>query len=501
MRQITTQTESSKQTDPPTELLIESKPKIEPQKVSYAAFTRAIVAFKAGDLPKAEAELREAAQSAPDDAAVNAWLGFVCLRQEKFDDAIAPLEKANTAKPDEADIQINLAYALFARPNRTANDTKRTIELYEKAITKEPGRLEAHYNLAAALTRMGDYKKAAITYKKITELRPTEGQAFLNLGQSLMQTRQYEPAREALQQGTKLLPKDPIVWTNLGLAELALGKNEEAILSLEEARKRNPAHYETLMQLGNAYVRVGKRQRALVVFGAAAEIQEKGLPMRVAPDKMEARFNQAFCLHKLGRIPEAMDAYNQVLERSPDHVEARINYGYVLYQAKKYADSARELEIVTQGHPEKSLAWSNLGAAYEALKAGDKAIVARKKAYAQMPNDYDNAFFLAQDYTQKEKWVEASVIYKAMGESNPKTAEPLLLLGRANMALNRLDDAQQVLLDALRREPGRALIYSDLGFVYERKKNALQARVYYKKALALDANCIDAQKGLSRLGK
>jgi tetratricopeptide (TPR) repeat protein len=152
------------------------------QQESYEAFNRAMKAFKINDLAVAETELLLAARAQPEDAAVNAWLGFVLLRQEKFDQAIAPLEKANTKKPDEADIQINLAYALFARPKRTAADTKRTIELYGKAIAKEPGRLEAHYNLAAALTRVGDYKKAAATYKKITELRPEDGSAFLNLG-------------------------------------------------------------------------------------------------------------------------------------------------------------------------------------------------------------------------------------------------------------------------------------------------------------------------------
>jgi tetratricopeptide (TPR) repeat protein len=45
--------------------------------------------------------------------------------------------------------------------------------------------------------------------------------------------------------------------------------------------------------------------------------------LRLKPDDVEAHYNLGLALEKLGRTPEAIEQYEQVLKLRPDFIQAR----------------------------------------------------------------------------------------------------------------------------------------------------------------------------------
>src|SRR5262245_51318969 len=67
---------------------------VPPPKVLPDAFARGVELYKKNDLDAALAAFRQAAEKDPNDTVVQSWIGYVLLRQEKNDEAIACFQKA-----------------------------------------------------------------------------------------------------------------------------------------------------------------------------------------------------------------------------------------------------------------------------------------------------------------------------------------------------------------------------------------------------------------------
>jgi Flp pilus assembly protein TadD len=65
--------------------------------------------YRKDKLTEALAGLEELAKSAPDNADVQAWLGFLYLRADRPSDAIAPLRRASELRPKDVETLVNLA--------------------------------------------------------------------------------------------------------------------------------------------------------------------------------------------------------------------------------------------------------------------------------------------------------------------------------------------------------------------------------------------------------
>src|SRR5262249_806941 len=67
------------------------------------------------------------------------------------------------------------------------------------------------------------------------------------------------------------------------------------------------------------------------------------------PDRAAVHFRMGMVLSKLGRWPEAVDAYLEVIRLQPTHAEAHLNLGFVYYElalashSEEAFDRARQL--------------------------------------------------------------------------------------------------------------------------------------------------------------
>ena len=104
---------------------------------------------------------------------------------------------------------------IFAQLNK-ANDAFKgeryfeAIELYEKALKKEPNNIQANENIAFSYRKLKDYENAEKYYKKAVELNPEESSNNLYYGQALKNNGKFNEAREQFELFVKKKPNSLI---------------------------------------------------------------------------------------------------------------------------------------------------------------------------------------------------------------------------------------------------------------------------------------------------
>jgi cytochrome c-type biogenesis protein CcmH/NrfG len=169
---------------------------------------------------------------------------------------------------------------------------------------------------------------------------------FGNQDQSQQQNQTPGPEQQiaAAEKELKQDPKDPENIKDLAYLYYTAGRYDDAIQVLQDGQKAAPKDEEIPALLGQIYSQQaqtasGKKQEELEIkaaeaFAASAEAQ---------PDDAEAYLLAGQAYEQAGRPAEAIQYYNQYLDRAPkgqeaDQVEERIS---ALLEGKKSTGSAQ----------------------------------------------------------------------------------------------------------------------------------------------------------------
>jgi len=169
-------------------------------------------------------------------------LGIAQMQAGQLAEAVANLQTASTAHPNDPDILYYLGRAsgLLA---------KRSIDTLLAAY---PDSARAHQAMAEnyfVLRRMQDAEKE---YKEALHLRPGLPEAHLALGEVYAGAFQWPQAEEQFRIQVKLQPGNAEAAYRLGQALLEQGKTKEARAELVHADRLMPDMPETLYSLGKA---------------------------------------------------------------------------------------------------------------------------------------------------------------------------------------------------------------------------------------------------------
>jgi Flp pilus assembly protein TadD len=170
---------------------------------------------------------------AADPAAQQNARGAALLKEGKFEEAAAELEKAAEAAPKSAVIQSNLAYA-YDRQGRTED----AVAAYRKALELDPANTIVRNNLANLYSKQGQYEDAAREFEDLVQRDPGNATAKANLeamqkNKTVLQERK-DQVSSALQ-GADAKPRDPQAAYNAARVYARLGDNDQALSWLNKA--------------------------------------------------------------------------------------------------------------------------------------------------------------------------------------------------------------------------------------------------------------------------
>jgi len=222
-----------------------------------------VYAFK-GDYRTAMAIFEAGLKGAPGDSALTAGLKTVrtnyanqLIDEKKFDEAVKYFGDLLKGDPNNADLQLGMASALFSRASGSQD----------------------------AVARKADYKAAGDAYAKAASLKPKESDLPFNAGLSYQKADDYAAAEAQWRAAVALKPGDPDALSALAETLAELKKFPEAIDVLQKAVIADPKNKQLHRQLGAVYNKAGntaKSTEELLVFLALHQGKPADDPLKAA---------------------------------------------------------------------------------------------------------------------------------------------------------------------------------------------------------------------------
>lgn len=188
----------------------------------------AFIYIKLGKGNSAEKLLRKAYEINPDNEEVLFMLGNICLKSERYDEAIK-----------------------FYTP----------LSYLDHPVV--------HYNLGLAYYYKGEYLEAEAEFKKVLKIDPGFPKVFETLGEILIKRGNYEEAIDYLQRGVKKEAYNYILYYLLAISYWNLGNLNEAKRAIETAIDLEP-NKATLWEIcGEILLELGEIEEAERYFNRA----------------------------------------------------------------------------------------------------------------------------------------------------------------------------------------------------------------------------------------
>lgn len=270
-------------------------------------------------------------------------MGELKIALDRPHEAIREFELALQRAPAMVPAHLGLGHA-FGCMGRFAD----ALPHYERALSLRPRLPEAEFAAGFALARLGRWKEAETRYRRAIAERPDFAAAWLNLGCLLREQGREMYAEAALQRAVDLRPDMIAGWINLALLErdrhnpaqaeahlrraFELNSDDVAMLvawcqfrAAERdmagawawsrwALARDPENHEAVNMHGILLHHERRFAEAVDVFARAEAL---GSP--------QAASNRGNSLLDLGRMAEALQAYETAVERDPASPGARYN--------------------------------------------------------------------------------------------------------------------------------------------------------------------------------
>ena len=285
-------------------------------------------------------------------------------------------------------------------------------------------------------------------------------------------TRATEAAKAFYDQN----PTDPKGYELYAEALLAAGKGEEANTVADELIGLNGAVAVGYAKKGRALLMLDRDEEALDNLRKAIEIED---------DKVEYHIALGLALHKLGKIDEAQLRFRTAVKKAPEDAMAHVYLGMALRDQSELDEAKSFLDRATELDPRNARAYFELGLLYNRKGQQADAEAALSKAVQLAPNDSLFWYAYGEIYRLQNRHDEAMSAYRKALDIDPPYPKALGKLALLLVEKKQYDEAEGLLIPAIRKEPKNPANYFNLGAVYEARRQKKLAIENYEKFLEL----------------
>jgi tetratricopeptide (TPR) repeat protein len=198
-------------------------------------------------------------------------------------------------------------------------------------------------------------------------------------------------------------------------------------------------------------------------------------------------FLSAFEHYKAGKIQQAEDICNEILQSSPSHADALYLMGIIKLQLSDFDSSIEYLSKALEIMPSCADAYYAMGDVFRKKGQLDQAIDSYQKALHLRPDLPDAYYTMGDIYEEKHMFDEAASCYREAVRIEPNNAHAYARLGFAFYNLRQLDEATRCFEKAIQLNPKYDEAYICLGMIFREKGQSDEAIAYLNKALKINS--------------
>jgi len=336
-------------------------------------FRRAVDAFHANDLVKAERILQQIAKSSRNIFEVEHLLGVVKLVQGRFLEAELHLKAAVALNGSSDEALSNYGYALKA-----LNRPQEALAYFTRALAANPRNPLSYYNRGSILAEFArNYSEAIDQFDKAIAFNPNFADAYVSKGNCLEKLRRYEDALAAYDKALSLKPDLETAWLGRGNVLRNLKRYDEAFATYDKALSVKPGFENAWVGRGDIFADLKRHDEAFAAYDKALSIK---------PDVEGAWVARGNIFWTLKRYDEALAAYDKALSIKPGLENAWLGRGNVLCDLKRYDEAFAAFDKALAIRPDLAEAWLGRGNVLTELERHDGAFAAYDRALSIKPD-------------------------------------------------------------------------------------------------------------------
>jgi tetratricopeptide (TPR) repeat protein len=406
----------------------------------------------------ARQRVRHQFQKTPDSPAAHFFEGKILATEEKWDLAVAELQKTLQLDPNFSN-----AYGLLVQAYVSTNKLPEALAQLQAQLTKNPNDVSALTTLALLYERTNDFAKARDTYERLLAIEPTSTSALNNLAYIYVdRLNDLDKAYDLARKARDLQGNDPAIADTFGWILSRRGDYQQALPILQESAAKIPDSPEIQFHLGMTAYMMGQTDLARVALQKAASATKD------FPGKEESK-------RRLALLKNGTAASSEL--------------------------SVSQLEEMAKEQPNDVITQTRLGEAYEKQGATNKAAAAFEQALKLNPRLAPAATKLAQLYAGPLQNKEKALAYaKKARELTPNDPQITSILGKIAYQSGNVAWSYSLLQEAARQRENDPSILHNLAWAAYGLGKVNEARNAMQKVLTNNADssqAADAKKFLA----
>jgi tetratricopeptide (TPR) repeat protein len=344
----------------------------------------------------------------------------------------------------------------------------------EKLVERFPRSYAGYFLLGRVHSGKGKPALAEAAFRRSAEVDPESLEPLFEL---LRLAREHGRREEVLKLNREILDRDPDnsrAFLDLALYYRQVGMKSESDEILKRLGERSRSEFEIILQVIQVYVDAKRFEDALYLINGM---------LKAAPDSADLHHLKGFSLFGLKKNAEALPEFRQVTPESRFFQDAVVHIAFILQEQGKVQEAIEQLQAMAQKNPENAEIRYYLASIYEESGRYDEAESHLQQALDKDPNNPRYLFRLGVVYDKQKKKESSIEAMRRVIALEPQNASALNYLGYTYADLGQnLDEAERLILEALKYKPDDGFITDSLGWVYYKKGDYQKALTYLKKA-------------------
>jgi tetratricopeptide (TPR) repeat protein len=357
------------------------------------------------------------------------------------------------------------------------NDPQRAIESYRATLVHDPKSALVRARLAAELVKVGNFAEARQLCDESIQLDPKYVDSYLLLAGIQVAAKEYDGAIKTYRQALAVDPKSRDALLYLGVTLAEVGKTKEGVAELEKLVRLKDSSESNIDQsvafyyLGKVYDQAGARDKSITAYRTAIKKRPGFAKAALALSDLylaKKDVKQAYAvLEEVFAEGRASEIAERLAER---HLEQNDFHGAVTY-----------LESLVDEDPTNENLKLRLALVYWQIQWHDKAEALLVDLHGRYPASSEISYYLGELFLEEGNFPKALAYYRQVGPDYAKYDQMVSRVAFAYRQGGKLTEAEDFLLDSMKKRPDVVSFYPLLAAVYEDLKKLDEAKLVLEK--------------------